>query len=351
MVLIASLLLIVAAGTLFFTSYRQTALPNPTVSATSTERSSIEAVAPTLLLNTSTPTQSIVASPTQSARPTDTPAPFSTSPQGKIVFACQTTKDSDRNQICLIDADGSNWKRLSSDDAADHTYPHLAPDGQAIIFSYKKFGSHQIYEMDLSGNMRQLSELPFEAYAPSVSPNNQKIVFTTNDGSHQSLWIMGRNGENPFQLTTTLEGEAWDPVWSSDGTQILYASNKGGEIQLFLINVDGSNARRLTSIDELRGRSDWSPTAQIIATYKGPAWQREIVTLSLEGNELEQITDGGNNLAPNFSPDGQWIAFTSYRDHFGDESGCEIYVMRIDGTQITRLTNNDYCDWQPNWGP
>ena len=75
----------------------------------------------------------------------------------------------------------------------------------------------------------------------------------------------------------------------------------------------------------------------------GPQW--------LDGIELEQITNEGNNLTPNFSPDGQWIAFTSYRDHFGDDNGCEIYIMRVDGSEVTGLTNNDYCDWQPNWGP
>jgi Tol biopolymer transport system component len=38
-------------------------------------------------------------------------------------------------------------------------------------------------------------------------------------------------------------------------------------------------------------------------------------------------------------------------DHPGDISGCEIYIMTTEGKQITRLTDNDYCDFQPRWGP
>jgi TolB protein len=316
-----------------------------------TKLASVTSVSNLRQTSTITPTQTRAVLSTETAVPILTPTSSNTNEQGKLVFACQIFRDPDRNQICLINADGSNWKRLSSDDNADHTYPHFTPDGQTVILSLKKFGSSQIYEMDLSGNMRQLSDLPFDAYASSMSPDNQQIVFTTNDGRHQTLWIMNRDGKNAHQITDGSKGEAWDPAWSPDGKQILFASYTGGKVQLFVMEADGSNIHRLTNIDELRGRSDWSPTAQIIATYKGPSWHREIVTLSLEGTELEQITDGGNNLAPNFSPNGQWIAFTSYRDHFGDENGCEIYVMRIDGSETTRLTNNDYCDWQPNWGP
>jgi len=42
----------------------------------------------------------------------------------------------------------------------------------------------------------------------------------------------------------------------------------------------------------------------------------------------------------------QWIAFISDRD-----GNYEIYKMRADGSQVTRLTNNLAEDWAPSWGP
>jgi TolB protein len=133
--------------------------------------------------------------------------------------------------------------------------------------------------------------------------------------------------------------------------QVLFAATIAGDTQLYVINIDGSGLRQLTFLDNLRGRCDWSPDGKTIATYYGLPWQREIIILGTDGKILAQISDGGNNLAPNFSPDGQWVAFTSYQDNYRDDNGCEIYVMRTDGSQVQRLTINNYCDWQPNWAP
>jgi Tol biopolymer transport system component len=63
------------------------------------------------------------------------------------------------------------------------------------------------------------------------------------------------------------------------------------------------------------------------------------------------LTTGGNSLAPSFSPDNQWVAYTSYEHNPGISWACEIYIRRVDGSETRRLTFNEYCDWQPRWGP
>jgi tricorn protease len=74
--------------------------------------------------------------------------------------------------------------------------------------------------------------------------------------------------------------------------------------------------------------------------------------MNANGSNVRQLTpSGGNSQGPSFSPDGQWVVFTGYFDQYGDDHGCEIYIIRVDGTNLRRLTNNDYCDYQPRWGP
>ena len=273
-------------------------------------------------------------------------------PQGKIVYACQLFRDTNRDQICLINADGSGFRRLTTDDFADYNYPSLSPDGKSVVYSGRVTGAFEIYELDLdSGETRQLTNSLGSALAPAVSPDGSLIVFTLRADDRQTLWVMDRDGSNARQVLSASQAGGWDPVWSPDGSQLLFAAQVGGAVQLFTVELDGSNLRQASNMVGLLGRSDWSPDGATIATYAGESWRREIYLMDADGSNSRPITAGGNNLAPSFSPDGEWLTFTSYRDHFGNQNGCEIYIMRTDGSQVTRLTANDYCDWQPRWGP
>jgi len=300
------------------------------------------------------PTGTLIPSPTPS--PTETPLPTLTETntgalQGKIAFTCQIFRDPDRNQICVVNADGTGWFRLTTRDTVDHNYPAFAPDGNRVVYSSNLAGSYDLFERDLNGNEQQITDLSGNEYAPAISPDGQWIAFTYNNGAHQTIWITDLVGNNLHPITSGSDLEAWDPTWSPDGSQILFASGSIGNIQLFIMDADGANIGEVTNFPNLRGRSSWSPDGLTLATYQGITWQREIVLFDLNGENLQQLTDGGNNLAPNFSPYGGWLAFTSYKDNFGDDHGCEIYVMRLDGSETLRLTDNDYCDWQPSWGP
>lgn len=309
------------------------------------------------------PVQTAMAQ-TLAARPLTSPTPEATatidpsaSPSGKIVYVCQFSKRVKRNQICLVNADATGQRVLTPSGNYDDYFPSITPDGQAVLFVSNRTGRYQVYEYSLiTQQMRQLTNLSDDnAGAPEASPDNSLIVFyATHDGEEypqsHNLWIAERDGSNPVQITDR-RGGAWDPVWSPDGTQIMFASEQDGIPQLFIIDADGTNARQVTHLTGIRGRNDWSPDGVTLSTYIGSAWDRDIYIFDLNGENVRQLTDGFGNLAPSFSPDGQWITFMSYRDHPRQDLGCEIYVMRVDGSDVRRLTDNDICDWQPRWGP
>jgi tol-pal system beta propeller repeat protein TolB len=309
------------------------------------------------------PVQTAIAA-TLTARPLASPTlPAATAtadplapPTGKIVYVCQYTKRSGRNQLCIMNADGSGQRTITNAGDYDDFFPSITPDGQYVLFASTRTGRYQIYDLNiLTGAQRQLTSFTeFSAFAPTASPDGTHIVFYANrDGEEypesHNIWIMARDGSNPVQITN-LDGGGWDPVWSPDGTQIQFASEVGGVPQLFHMNADGSQLAQVTELSGIRGRNDWSSDGSRLATYIGFSWDRDIYSFDPTGANVVQLTDGGNNLAPSFSPDGQWITFMSYRDHPQQDLGCEIYIMRVDGSEPTRLTDNDICDWQPRWG-
>ena len=116
-------------------------------------------------------------------------------------------------------------------------------------------------------------------------------------------------------------------------------------------NADGSHVRKISNLPSVRGRSDWSQD-NLITTYSGEAWARNVFVMNADGSNAHKVSPPhGNAQGPSFSPNGQWITFTAYYDHFNDINGCEIYITRTDGSDLRRLTDNDYCDYQPRWGP
>ncbi len=139
------------------------------------------------------------------------------------------------------------------------------------------------------------------------------------------------------------------------GRQIIpgsfFALGRGDGKRLYTINMDGSGLSPVNNDFTTRGRSDWSSDGRLIAGYSGGSWSRQIDLMNSDGSALSALYTEGNAQAPSFSPNSSWVAFTGYIDHMGNDDGCEIYILRLVDHQLRRLTNNNYCDWQPRWGP
>jgi tricorn protease len=87
-----------------------------------------------------------------------------------------------------------------------------------------------------------------------------------------------------------------------------------------------------------------SPTmskTQIVFAYGGYLW-----SVPREGGEARQLTTGGHEGRPKFSPDGNWIAFTGQYD-----GNIDAYVMPADGGEPKRLTWHPGPDVVVGWTP
>jgi Tol biopolymer transport system component len=295
---------------------------------------------------TATPTSEATAVETQAAAAEST---VTDEPTGRIIFTCQVDNTYGHDQICMINADGTGFRQLTYDLLHQHFYPSWAPDGNSFVFVGSHNGTPKIYEMDMDGNLHMVADIEGELYAPMISPDGLRIIFTrVVSETKQYISVVNRDGSNMLDLITYYDNK--DPVWSADGSKVLFSSREDGKPGIYYMNAGGTTIQKVDELSGLEGRPDWS-VDYAVATYSGSkdAHDREIVVMAI-GEEPVTITNGGDNLSPSFSPDGQWITFMSYRDHYWESDGCEIYIMRKDGTDIRRLTNNSYCDYQPRWG-
>ena len=123
----------------------------------------------------------------------------------------------------------------------------------------------------------------------------------------------------------------------------------------YVLEVDQEEpAAPVTSLT-YHSRSDyspaWSPDGQRIAFVSFRDGNYEIYVMNADGSEITRLTDTSRYAArvfdgsPAWSPDGQRIAFQSDRD-----GNYEIYVMYADGSAPTRLTDGS-DNGNPVWSP
>ena len=73
----------------------------------------------------------------------------------------------------------------------------------------------------------------------------------------------------------------------------------------------------------------------------------EIYVMRSNGSDVRRLTQNrSGDWTPSWSPNGEHIAFTSRRD-----GNSEIYMMRADGNNQRNLTRDFALDWMPSWSP
>jgi TolB protein len=89
-----------------------------------------------------------------------------------------------------------------------------------------------------------------------------------------------------------------------------------------------------------------TPTGKIAFSSQGDGPYHEIYVINVDGSDLTRLTaNEAFDYGPAWSPDGQKIAFASDRDGLFD-----IYVMNADGSGQMRLTDPG-SDQAPAWSP
>ncbi len=136
-----------------------------------------------------TPGAGGIASPVPQGGYDDSP------PSGRIVFTCFVEQI---DQICLMNADGTGRRQLSEFDGTSF-YASISPEGDKIYFSSRQSGSYEIYSMNMRGReLRRLTRGIGSVYAPERSPTNDRIVFAIETGGQEQVWIMRADGITPI---------------------------------------------------------------------------------------------------------------------------------------------------------
>jgi Tol biopolymer transport system component len=289
---------------------------------------------------------------------------------GKIAF------DSDRDggdaDIWTMNPNGSNPVNLTADSEATDLSVNWRADGRKLAFMSDRVtatnpeGDFEIFVMNADGSHpTQITFSEFDDENPAWSPDGERIVFQRDldpvpGQVDYDIFTMNADGSKERNRTNSPGVQDADPNWSPNGRRIAFSSDRDGDNEIYTMRPNGSGVRQLTFNEgPFDGAPNWSPDGRKIAfdsdrdlTEQTP-FQVEIYTMRADGDDQTRLTV--HDLAdffPAWSPNGRQIAFSSFREATeANPENSEIFTMRPDGSDLVNRTNNPAFDAAPDWQP
>jgi Tol biopolymer transport system component len=177
---------------------------------------------------------------------------------------------------------------------------------------------------------------------------NGRISFSALPCCAGPISTMNADGSDVQPLTSGVISD-----WSPDGRKIAFDDNRTGKVEVFTMNADGSDQQQVTHLGAFTGDPSWSPDGSLLVfEHAAPnGCCGNIWTIHPDGTGLHQVTHftTENPVEPEFSPDGQQIAF--FAAPRGGANLDAIFVMRADGSDIRQVTPLQMDAAHPEWSP
>jgi len=277
------------------------------------------------------------------------------SPDGKrLIF--QSSRDGRKcDQIYIMNADGSGVRMVSTGKGVT-TCGYFLADGKHILYAstheagpecpprpdrskgyvWPVHPGYDIFLATAEGKiLKKLTDSPVYDAEATVNWKTGRIVYTSKASGDLDLWTMTTDGSDKRRLTRAL-GYDGGAFYSRDGSKIVWRAYRPPtpeartrylelldqnlttpmKMELFIADADGSNVRQLTDFGCASFAPQFTPDGKriIFSSNKNncDGYQFELFLIDIDGKNLEQVTDfGGFTAFPEFSPDGGKLVFTS----------------------------------------
>jgi len=168
------------------------------------------------------------------------------------------------------------------------TCPPVPDRSKIKKYVWPIYDSYDIFIADLKGNItKRVTNTPGYDAEGTISPNGDRIIFTSMRNGDIDLYTMDLDGGNVKQITNTL-GYDGGACFSPDGKKIIW------------------RASRPQTPDEVKEYKDLLAQGLVMPTHM------ELFIANADGSDAHQVTHLGKaNWAPAFTPDGKRIVFAS----------------------------------------
>jgi dipeptidyl aminopeptidase/acylaminoacyl peptidase len=186
--------------------------------------------------------------------------------------------------------------------------------------------------------------------SPALSPDGKRIAVVRSATTEPiNIWIKQLDRGPSMKLT--FDGRRnLDPEWTPDGHSLTFSSDRGeGVFHLWTKRADGS-AQAMLRVRETRNLygPHWSPDGKwlVFETDPSQSGAGDILGIrpGLDSAPVPLVVTKFTELAPAFSRDGRWLAYSS--NETGD---FEIYVVPFPNTHAAKWAISTSGGMEPVW--
>ncbi|OQD73121.1 hypothetical protein PENDEC_c017G03536 [Penicillium decumbens] len=242
--------------------------------------------------------------------------------------------------------------------------PSWSPDGKKLVYWVPNW-DQQPAELEL---FSYDSEWQYRYADKVLGGANGSVVYSTPMYKDvvEALDSYGiYSTHNETEVLWLEEGQAggFQPSWNPDGTELVagfgawFLTRTKSSAAIYRMLANGTKHENLTDWTNNAGFPSWSPDGSAVV-YR--LWNMEsdspvgLHILNFTTGETTQLTFGWDNT-PGWSPDGERIVFTrnnNWTESYGarwDADRFDIYTIRPDGTNLTRVTDSLSNDAHAVW--
>lgn len=283
-------------------------------------------------------------------------------PDGKIAYSTSEGNfEARQRRLCFVSPDGGRPIVSPLNEVVELSY---FPDGHRIAYNrmnsydftwrhYRGGTQGKICFYDFADN--KYSELPSgrdQSYFPMVVGKNVYYISSKGTGV-LNLFKYDTDSKSERQITHYADDDMRYP--STDGESIVY--EKGGELYRLHLNddsitrvqpvIEGEFLSTRPALKHLGGAIEsvsLSPSGKRVALVA----RGHLFSVPVQSGDTHDFTDsqGVRNRAPEWSPDGKWIAYISDAD--GENN---IYVKPAQGGDARELTHGKLVSKGFDWSP
>ena len=200
--------------------------------------------------------------------------------------------------------------------AQNNTQPALSPSGDKLLFVNEVF-DNMILSVSLSdAAVERVISSEVQAGMPAWALNKDEMVYESKRGGATAIWMRSEGKDRPIVTTDNFSAGSTvgfaTPALSPAGDRIEYTrTDKDQRFANWISSLGGGPPVRLTNTHDVveRGGS-WSPDGSRIVYWQYHDGRPSLMIARTTGEATPTLLReiNGNNL-PEWSPDGQWIAF------------------------------------------